>query len=60
MPTADARVSGPELWATRSGEDWTWWDLWCCVIAVKDHDGDLTALADQIGVFCRMCGCLVG
>jgi hypothetical protein len=36
---------GPELWERRSGQDWSLWDLWFCVIPVRDHDGDLDALA---------------
>jgi hypothetical protein len=34
---------GPELWAQRAGQDWSLWDLWFCVIAVRDHGGDLNA-----------------
>ena len=30
------------------GEDWSWWDLWCCVIAIRDHDGNLRALAGEM------------
>jgi hypothetical protein len=48
MAATDTRVYGPEPWTSRAGEEWTWWDLWCCVIAVRDHDGDLAALAEQI------------
>lgn len=36
---------GPELWEQRAGRDWSLWDLWFCVVAVRDHDGDLDALA---------------
>jgi hypothetical protein len=36
---------GPEHWAQQAGQDWSLWDLWFCVIAVADHDGDLDALA---------------
>lgn len=43
-----ARVYGPETWNTVAGRDWSWWDLWCCVIAARDHEGDLVALSDQI------------
>jgi len=42
------RVYGPEPWNTVTGQIWSWWDLWCCVIAVRDHEGNLTALSDQI------------
>lgn len=50
MDTDDdlARVYGPETWNTVAGRDWSWWDLWCCVIAVRDHNGDLPALGDLI------------
>lgn len=50
-----ARVYGPEQWATVAGQDWSWWDLWCCVIAVRDHDGDLSALAGEIAARIRNC-----
>ncbi len=46
--SGDDRIFGPERWRSLGGQDWSWWDLWCCVIAVKDHDGDLTALAESI------------
>jgi hypothetical protein len=36
---------GPEPWEVRGGHDWSLWDLWFCVIAVRDHDGDLDGLA---------------
>jgi hypothetical protein len=38
---------GPEVWDQRAGVDWSLWDLWFCVVAVRDHDGDLDALADM-------------
>jgi len=37
---------GPEVWERRGGRDWSLWDLWFCVVAVRDHDGDLDALAE--------------
>lgn len=37
---------GPEVWDRRAGVDWSLWDLWFCVVAVRDHDGDLDALAE--------------
>jgi hypothetical protein len=37
---------GPEVWERRAGVDWSLWDLWFCVVAVSDHDGDLDGLAD--------------
>jgi hypothetical protein len=48
MATTDTRVYGPEPWASCAGEEWTWWDLWCCVIAVKDHHGNLAGLAERL------------
>lgn len=41
-----AQHFGPEVWERRAGADWSLWDLWFCVVAVRDHDGDLDALAD--------------
>ncbi|CAN5653071.1 hypothetical protein BH24ACT4_BH24ACT4_07140 [soil metagenome] len=38
---------GPETWAEVDGREWSLWDLWFCVVAVLDHDGDLGALADR-------------
>lgn len=37
---------GPEVWERRSGVDWSLWDLWFCLVAVRDHDGDLDALGE--------------
>lgn len=37
---------GPEVWDRRAGVDWSLWDLWFCVVAVRDHDGDLDVLAE--------------
>jgi hypothetical protein len=51
--TEDTRVYGPESWRNVAGEDWTRWDLWCCVIAAKDHDGDLGRLAASIAAKIR-------
>jgi hypothetical protein len=41
-------IYGPERWATRHGMVWSYWDLWFCVVALVDHDGDLDALAEAI------------
>jgi hypothetical protein len=38
---------GPETWTEIEGRDWSLWDLWFCVVATIDHDGDLDALADS-------------
>jgi hypothetical protein len=43
------RVCGPETWGTVAGRDWSWWDLWFCVTAVKDHGGDLAGLHSFAG-----------
>lgn len=48
-----ARGHGPEQWHSVAGRDWSWWDLWCCVIAIKDHGGDLSSLADEIAAQIR-------
>lgn len=32
---------------------WSWWDLWFCVIAVKDHDGGLGAMAAELATRIR-------
>ena len=37
---------GPETWKEIAGRGWSLWDLWFCVVATLDHDGDLDALAD--------------
>jgi hypothetical protein len=39
---------GPEPWGEFAGQTWSLWDLWFCVVAVRDHDGDLDAVADTI------------
>ncbi|MGH9222357.1 MAG: hypothetical protein ACRD2W_00810 [Acidimicrobiales bacterium] len=43
-------ASGPETWATVAGVEWCWWDLWFCVLAVADFEGDLDRVdADLAG-----------
>lgn len=37
---------GPEPWKEIAGLTWSLWDLWFCVVAILDHDGNLEALAD--------------
>jgi hypothetical protein len=39
---------GPEVWERRANVDWSHWDLWFCVVAVRDHGGDLNALAELL------------
>lgn len=41
-------IYGPEPWLKVGGVAWSHWDLWFCVVACLDHDGDLAALADAI------------
>ena len=36
---------GPEPAGNVAGHSWCWWDLWCCAVAVLDHDGDINTLA---------------
>ena len=38
---------GPEAWKEIEVREWSLWDLWFCVVATIDHDGDLDALADS-------------
>lgn len=52
-PADEPRVYGPERWATVADQNWSWWDLWCCVIAARDHDGDVTALTGVIAARIR-------
>jgi hypothetical protein len=48
--TASGRtpIYGPEPWRTKRRAVWSCWDLWFCVVAVADHDGDLDELAAAI------------
>lgn len=39
---------GPETWKEIEGRDWSLRDLWFCVVATLDHDGDLDAVADSL------------
>jgi hypothetical protein len=38
-------IYGPGPWRTKRNSVWSYWDLWFCVVALADHDGDLDALA---------------
>ncbi|MGH9284102.1 MAG: hypothetical protein ACRD0M_00265 [Acidimicrobiales bacterium] len=41
---------GPERWDTVGATEWSWWDLWFCVVGVADFGGDLDRLeADLVG-----------
>jgi len=43
-------VYGPERWDVVGGAEWSWWDLWFCVVAVADFGGELDRLeADLVG-----------
>jgi len=42
-------IYGPEPWQRSGGVAWSHWDLWFCLVAHLDHDGDLVALADASG-----------
>jgi hypothetical protein len=46
--TGKLAIYGPEAWASRHGKVWSYWDLWFCVVAIVDYDGDLDALAEAI------------
>jgi hypothetical protein len=41
-------IYGPEPWRTKRNAVWSYWDLWFCVVAVADHDGDPDALTAAI------------
>jgi hypothetical protein len=41
-------IYGPEPWRTKRDAVWSYWDLWFCVVAAADHDGDLDALVAAI------------
>lgn len=51
-----APIYGPEPWSTRQATVWSYWDLWFCVVALVDHDGDLDALAEAIEEGGRLSG----
>jgi hypothetical protein len=37
-------IYGPEPWTERHGQPWSHWDRWFALVAVVDHDGDLTGV----------------
>jgi hypothetical protein len=49
-------IYGPEPSLTLAGVVWSHWDLWFCVVACLDHDGDLAALAERIAAGERFSG----
>ena len=56
MMASGKTIYGPERWATKHGMAWSYWDLWFCVVALVDHDGDLDALAGAIEERGRLAG----
>jgi hypothetical protein len=46
--TGRSAIYGPEPWLTVGGAVWSHWDLWFCLVACLEHDGQLPALADAI------------
>jgi hypothetical protein len=42
------RSYGPEPWTTTQETVWSHWDLWFCLVALADHDGDLEKLTEAI------------
>ena len=49
-------ICGPERWTTKDRMAWSYWDLWFCVAALVDHDGDLDALAEALEEGGRLSG----
>ena len=49
-------IYGPEPWATTIRRRVSYWDLWFCVVALADHDGDLDELALAIEEGGRLSG----
>jgi hypothetical protein len=49
MPGRPASVYGPEPWRSTAGIEWSYWDLWFCVVCVVDHGGSWVALDAAIG-----------
>lgn len=41
-------IFGPETWAERAGQPWSWWDLWFCAVAVADSGGTLEGLEEHL------------
>ena len=39
-------VFGPEPWSIVADLQWTHWDLWYCMVAVRDHAGELDGLEE--------------
>jgi hypothetical protein len=41
-------IAAPEPWRHHHGITWSHWDRWACVVAVVDHDGDLSGLEARL------------
>ena len=54
--SSQAPIYGPEPWATTNKTAWSYWDLWFCVVALADHDGDLDELTVAIEEGGRLSG----
>jgi len=48
MSTRRPPVFGPEPWADRTGESWSHWDLWFCLVCITETDGDWDALEEAV------------
>lgn len=40
-------INGAEVWSAVAGRNWSYWDLWFCLVTVLDHAGDLGKLRDH-------------
>lgn len=54
--SGNAPIYGPEPWQASHATVWSHWDLWFCMVALADHDGDLDALAQAIEEAGRLSG----
>jgi hypothetical protein len=46
-------IFGAEPWSTVAGRSWSHWDLWYCLVAVLDHEGDLAGLESVLAAALR-------
>ncbi|HEX5994414.1 MAG TPA: hypothetical protein VFY84_04665, partial [Jiangellales bacterium] len=44
VPVKAEAVFGSEVWRETGGGEWSFWDLWFCVVCLLDHGGDWTEL----------------
>ena len=49
-------IYGPEPWLVDGDVVWSHWDLWFCLVACLDQEGDLAVLADTIAEGARLYG----